>query len=160
MLVAEIVPLTHTSPAIVTSPVILTLADAFRYSVFIVEAPKVATDTLAESDTDVTCPTAFTENWEKGPYEAAETPEGSKAKVGFPSVPSPLVMVTPVPAVIVLPLTSEPLTANIPVLEVISVIAFRADTSDVKVTPLIWNDPLTLTLELESCKAEAVPSPS
>jgi len=95
-----------------------------------------------------------------GPYEAEVIPVVFNVMVGLPDTPLPLVTDTPPPAVMVLPDADPLLIPTKPVTPVISALALMADTLAVKATPPICSVPLTFTVELLTCKALAVPSPS
>ena len=133
------------TPLRFVTPVTLNLEATLTVSAVNVEPLISATEILAGTDIDVTCPTAFTTILLTGPYVPALAPLGFKATVGLPSVPLAFVMVTPVPAAKVLPKRSVPLTATSPTTAVKSVIAFNAEAVAESVTPLSLNVPLTLT---------------
>ena len=103
ILETEVVPLTVKLPPTKVSPVILTLADAFKYSVVKVEPLISATEILVGIVALVTCPTELTVIKDTGPYVAALTPVVLRAIVGLPDVPFAFVIETPAPPVNVLP---------------------------------------------------------
>ena len=71
----------------------------------------------------------------KGPYDPDVTPVTDNAILGFPAVPFALPIVTPAPAVSVLPNALPLFIATRPVIPVRSVIAFNADASAVSAEP-------------------------
>ena len=80
----------------------------------------------------------------KGPYDPDVTPVTDNAILGFPAVPFALPIVTPAPAVSVLPNALPLFIATRPVIPVRSVIAFNADAS---AGTTFFSQTLSLTLQ-------------